>query len=123
MADNGQPLILVLDDDPDVREVIADLLGTLGYEPVQAETGEAALRLVALNDRIRLLLTDVRMPGMDGFEVARVARIIRPSLKVLYLTGYVEETADEYDSEDIIQKPVRVEALAERVEHALGRHR
>jgi PleD family two-component response regulator len=65
--------VLVVEDDPDVRTYVADTLGSLGYDVLQAESGEQALGLINEHKGIRLLLTDVVMPGMNGRRLAEVA--------------------------------------------------
>ena len=79
--------VLVVDDDPDVLEVVAAMLEDLGCDVVTAESGRTALDLLEQNQRIAILITDINMPGMDGHELAERARRISPDLKVLQLSG------------------------------------
>ncbi len=85
--------VLLVEDDTAVRHMVERLLGTLGYRVLVAENGEAALALQqAEGERpIDLLLTDVIMPGMNGREVAARIKAARPSLKVIFTSGYAEE--------------------------------
>jgi DNA-binding NtrC family response regulator len=62
----------------------------MGYKVVQASDGDAALRLLAAEPKIRLLFTDVVMPGMDGFVLAHEAKQLRPDLRVVYTSGYLK---------------------------------
>ena len=80
--------ILVVEDDADVRGYVVETLGALGYDVLEAADGADALRLLGEYRTIRLLLTDVVMPGMNGRKLAEEARQQQPSLKVLYMTGY-----------------------------------
>ena len=79
--------VLVVDDDPDVLEVVAAMLEDLGSDVVTAESGLAALDLLERNQRIAILITDINMPVMDGHELAERAKRISPDLKVLQLSG------------------------------------
>jgi CheY-like chemotaxis protein len=85
---SGKPNILVVDDDPDVREILAETLTEFGYCVLQAGSGEEALPLLAQRQDIALLITDVRMPGMSGLELAGVAQTRDPRLRVIVMSGY-----------------------------------
>jgi CheY-like chemotaxis protein len=78
--------ILVVDDQPRLLTVVADMCEALGYRVLRALDGEAALRLI--HDGIDLLVTDVRMPGLDGLDLLRRVRAERPALPVVVMTGY-----------------------------------
>jgi len=80
--------VLVVDDEALVREVGAELLIDLGFQVLEADSGEAALRILESRPDISLLFTDVRMPGMDGVELARRAALLNPRLKVIFVSGY-----------------------------------
>ena len=85
------PTILVVDDEPDMREVVRRVLVRRGYSVLLAGA-PAALRLVRDHcDEIRLLLTDVRMPGATGAELAAQARQLVVDLRVLYMSGFLAE--------------------------------
>jgi signal transduction histidine kinase len=89
-VDRGQTgeCVLVVEDDADVRAYVVDTLGSLGYDVLEAKSGEDALRVMSEYKGIGLLLTDVVMPGMNGRKLADEARQRRPDLKVLFMTGY-----------------------------------
>jgi CheY-like chemotaxis protein len=113
--------ILVADDDPDVREAIATILAEPGYTVLTASDGYEAVGLLADN-WVNLLITDVRMPGIDGFELARQAKVMRPQLHVIYLTGYStqqEEMAGPIYG-PILRKPLRMSAFLGEVSRQLG---
>lgn len=80
-------IALVVDDHPLVRAAIAELIESFGYRVVEAETGEAAARLLGGGLDIDLLVTDQLMPGMNGIELAGLARARRPGLPVLIVSG------------------------------------
>ena len=114
--------ILLVDDDASVREVTAAILVERGYELVEAGSGGAALDVLSREgEDIDLLLIDFAMPGMNGLEVAREARVRRPGLPVLFVTGYADSAAmDEMSRERIISKPFREDDLVSRIDDALG---
>jgi len=116
----GGETVLVVEDDPSVGELIAEMLRLRGYTVLHAADGEEALRLVEsrLGEPIHLLLTDMAMPHMGGNMLARRLRAIHPSLKVLFVSG---------DSEDVIieagmpflPKPFSVSDLVRKVREVL----
>lgn len=79
--------VLVVDDDPAVRDIIAGMLKELGCEVVSAQSGPEALDLLKQNELISILITDINMPGMDGHELAELAKRVRPNLRILQLSG------------------------------------
>jgi two-component system NtrC family sensor kinase len=115
--------ILVAEDDADVRAYVVETLGGLGYDLLEAEDGDKALRLIAEYKSIRLLLTDVVMPGMNGRKLAEAAMRQRPNLKVLYMTGYSRNAIVHQGRLDpgveLIQKPLSSELLAAMVRKVL----
>jgi len=84
------PRILVVDDDPGVRYTIKEILESDNLEVYQAESGEKALSLLATQP-VELVITDLRMPGMDGMAVLREIRSFNTSLPVVMVTGYPKE--------------------------------
>ena len=114
--------ILLVDDDADVRAVAAAMLRVAGHTVVEAGSGGAALeRLDQTEPRIDLLIADLAMPGMSGFELARAARQGRPDLPILFVTGFADIARSEEGFEAIVlQKPFRAEELAARVAEALA---
>jgi CheY-like chemotaxis protein len=118
-------LILVADDDADVRDLVVFRLVHAGYEVITAADGEEAVEL-ALTRRPDLCLVDVMMPKLDGFAVTERVRA-SPELaetKVLLLTASVHESAVErghaVGADDYIAKPFSAERLLDRVSSALG---
>ena len=80
-------VVLVVDDEPLVLEVTASMLEDLGCEVVTAHGGNDALRKLSTDGRIEVLITDINMPGMDGYELAEKASRMREGLKVIVLSG------------------------------------
>ncbi len=86
-ADEGET-VPVVDDEPTIRMLIADTLGELGYQAIEAGDGPSGLRVLESNARIDLLITDYGLPGdMNGKQMADRARERRPDLKVLFITA------------------------------------
>jgi PAS domain S-box-containing protein len=86
--------VLVIEDEPTVRVLITDLLQENGYKPLAAADGATGLKILQSEVRIDLLITDVGLPGgMNGRQIADAARVSRPDLKVLFITGYAENAA------------------------------
>ena len=115
--------MLVVEDDDDVRAYIAETLNSLGYKALQAADGDAALRLLREHPDVKLLLTDVVMPGMNGRQLAEAALAAMPRLKVLYMTGYSRNAIVHQGrldpGVDLIQKPVAAERLGAMVRKLL----
>jgi CheY-like chemotaxis protein len=119
----GAETVLLVDDDGPVRQVLAAHLSWLGYTVVQAADGKQALdELIKPGRRIELLLTDVMMPGMSGYELTARALQLQPSLRFLYSTGYQGQQqglASPDSRAPVLQKPYRREALARSVRQVL----
>lgn len=111
--------VMVVEDEPSVRELIAEVLTELGYAIIEAASGDAALPVLRSNRQIDLLVTDVGLPGMNGRQLADVARALRPGMKVLFVTGYAEQAANRDDFLDdgmaIVAKPFTIDALAVQI--------
>ncbi|SQF98345.1 sensory box histidine kinase/response regulator [Paucimonas lemoignei] len=85
--------VLIVEDDPAVRALVSQVLGELGYQFVEAADGPAAVPILESGQRIDLLISDVGLPGMNGRQLAEIARQFRPGLRVLFITGYAEHAA------------------------------
>jgi signal transduction histidine kinase/ActR/RegA family two-component response regulator len=119
----GHAVVLIVDDDADVRELVVAMLQDLGYRVLAADGGGPARAILDGDAEIDLLLVDVAMPGISGVELARHARLRRPDLPVLFASGYADMDAFGTDLqwEDLIKKPYRAADLAVRVQEALRR--
>lgn len=80
--------ILLVDDDPDLLDAAAMLLTECGHSITTAENAQAALSVLQTRQSVQVLLTDIVMPGMNGFELADRAKTVRPDLCIIYTTGY-----------------------------------
>ncbi|MFC7690906.1 ATP-binding protein [Paeniroseomonas aquatica] len=112
--------VLVIDDEPTVRMLVTDVLRDLGYTAIEAEDGPAGLKVLRSAARISLLVTDVGLPGgMNGRQVADAGRVLRPDLKVLFITGYAETAATGGSLLDagmqMLTKPFAMDALARKI--------
>ena len=118
-AEEGQT-VLVVDDEPTVRMLVTEVLEDLGYRAIEAADGVAGLQVLQSDVRIDLLVTDVGLPGgMNGRQVADAARVVRPDLKVLFITGYAENAVLSHGHLDpgmhVLTKPFAMEVLASRI--------
>lgn len=104
----ARPLLLVVEDEALVRELIVLELEDAGYDIVEAEDGQTALRLLDEYPAIALLLTDIRLPGgMTGWDIAEQARARRPGLPVIYATGYSNDDLRLVAGAQFLSKPYR----------------
>ena len=122
----GSATVLVVEDDPAVREIATAILGDLGYRVVEAADGEEALRAFGAHMAgVDLLLTDLVLPGrLRWREVAERITAMRPGVRVLYMSGYTENSIVHNGRLDegvqIIAKPFKREQLARKVAEVLG---
>jgi PAS domain S-box-containing protein len=116
--------VLVVEDETMVRLLVIEVLHQLGYQTLEADDAEAALRIIDSDQPIDLLVSDIGLPGMNGCAMAGAARKRRPGLKVLLMTGYASEAAaaDGFmePGMQLITKPFTVELLARRIGDMLG---
>ena len=124
---HGEPMdrgsgetVLVVDDDPTVRMLVTEVLAENAYNILEATDGPSAARFIESDRRIDLLITDVGLPGgMNGRQIADAARLRRPDLKVLFITGYAENTAikdgDLGPGMAILAKPFAMSALGSKI--------
>jgi PAS domain S-box-containing protein len=123
----GTGTVLVVEDDPAVRAVAVAFLGRLGYRVLEAADAESALRLLRGDAEVDLLFTDLVLPGMDGIALASEARLQRPSLAVLYVTGFASGSLIQRlppgEAANVLSKPYRREELAAKVHRALAARR
>ena len=116
----GQETILVVEDNDEVRAYTTDILRELGYEIFEATEGDTALSLIASEPRIKLLFTDVGLPGpFNGRQIADEARKLRSDLKVLFTTGYAQNAIIHQGQLDpgvqLIVKPFNFAGLAAKI--------
>lgn len=115
--------LLIVDDDPQILELLGDLLSDQGYSLEFSGAGEEALKKLEEND-FNLVISDVRMPGIDGFELLKTVKIRFKNTKVILMTGYT----DDYDisdalilgADDYITKPFNASRVVLSISNALG---
>jgi len=121
---SGSERVLVVEDDHALRKLVRNVLEKYGYQVLEAPNGEAALKVVAKNERpIHLLVTDVVMPGMGGRELAERLQSQQPDIKVLFMSGYMDQTISYQDllaaELNFIEKPFSPQKLANKVREIL----
>ena len=112
--------VLVVDDEPTVRMLVADILEDLGYTSIEAGDSAAGLKVLQSDVRIDLLVTDVGLPGgMNGRQMADAARVHRPDLEVLFITGYAENAVlgngHLAPGMAVLTKPFAIDTMAARI--------
>lgn len=115
--------LLLVEDDPLLRMTLAEVLGEAGFLVLEAEDAETALDLLAAHDDLALLLTDINLPGADGFALARAARRLRPRLPVVYASGRLSEPDPRRALPDapFLAKPFSVSAALDTLNGAMTR--
>ncbi len=117
--------VLVIDDEPTVRMLIVEVLREAGYAAVEAEDGPSGLAILQSGAKVDLLITDVGLPGgLNGRQVADAARLLRPNLRTLFVTGYAENAAVGNGLLDtgmeVITKPFAMTELANKIANMLA---
>ena len=120
----GRETVLLAEDDPSVRAIVADVLTQKGYRVLRAADGQAALEMArGQPGKIDLLVTDIVMPGMTGRELAEALTAARPGLRVLYMSGYTDDAVVRHgvlaEEMHYLQKPFSPRALASKVREVL----
>lgn len=109
--------ILLVDDEPFARSAARRVLHSIGHRVLEAPAAREAYALADSEEPIDLLLTDVNMPGVNGFELARSLEALRPGLRILYMCGYPPETIEGAPKNaQFIEKPFTFEDLVQKVE-------
>ncbi|MBC7987773.1 MAG: response regulator [Sphingomonadaceae bacterium] len=114
-------IILLVEDQPEVAEVAANMLDELGYVVISASDANEALAIIDSRDDIDLLITDVVMPGsLNGADLALQARS-KAGLKAILVTGFADNAIPkgQFDRFDVLLKPFRMDELARRVRAAI----
>ena len=118
-ADGLGKTVLVVEDDPQVRMLILEVLRDLNYSAIEASDPEQAIAALNKRHQIDLMVSDVGLPGMNGRQLAEIARTGRPHLKVLFMTGYAADAAVRRDflepGMEMLTKPFGLDALTEKI--------
>ncbi len=108
--------ILIAEDEVMLRVVAVEMLEDAGFEVFQAGDGEEALTLLKLNPGIGLLVSDIKMPRMDGYALVKAGLEFKPDLKVLMMTGYAQDPPPDLIREkriEILRKPFNLDRLCQ----------
>jgi len=124
-SSGGSETVLLVEDEESVRQLVRETLEAKGYQVLEAEDGDSALRIVSqLSGPLHMLITDVVMPGMSGRELSARLCASHPQTKVLYLSGYTEDAIVHEgvleSGTAFLQKPFTLQMLARRVREVLG---
>ena len=115
--------ILIVDDEPSLRELLEEILQTHGYRVISAENAEIALDMLS-REHVDLLISDVIMPGMDGYELSKKVRELYPDMKIQLASGFSDDRHiknDEYNLHaSILNKPFDRQQLLLRVHELLS---
>lgn len=122
MVERDTPQILIVEDDEAMREFLCQAISRSGYYVEAVQDGTEALRRIE-ESSFDLLLTDIRMPGLDGLELVRLVRRRYPALGVLLVTAYMQDALGATDlggaGVDVLSKPFNLSELIDRVETCL----
>jgi two-component system, cell cycle sensor histidine kinase and response regulator CckA len=117
----NQTTVMVVDDDEAIVNLVSGILETAGFKVLKAKHSDEALDISSVfKDEIDLLVTDVKMdPFMTGFQLAQCLRLMRVEIKVLYISGYVEDEMVRWEVESAVagflQKPFNPQTLLEKI--------
>jgi two-component system cell cycle sensor histidine kinase/response regulator CckA len=117
----GQKTVMVVDDDEAIVHLVSGILENAGFRVLKAKHSDEALDISAVfKDEIDLLVTDVKMdPFMTGFQLAQCLRLMRVEIKVLYISGYVEDEMVRWEVESAVagflQKPFHPQTLLDKI--------
>jgi CheY-like chemotaxis protein len=113
--------ILIVDDDPFLLAILGDTLGSIGYQVTRAESGTRALELLQ-EFPFELMITDVKMPDIDGLQLFRQVREKYAGLPVLFITGVAsEEIMGTVDADGFLSKPFRIAQIEKLISETLAR--
>jgi CheY-like chemotaxis protein len=119
--------VLIVDDEEPVRQVASEILKYLGYSVLVAESGEKAVEMLRQGAQPDVVLLDLIMPGMSGYQAFKAIRQIQPQLPILISSGYSDRTAAgslrDQGADGFVNKPYHIDTLAKHIEKAqLGNH-
>lgn len=115
--------VLLAEDEPMLRKVVRETLRHAGFAVIEAEDGAAGLEILQSDSSIDVLLTDIKMPGLNGYQLAEAGMALRPAMRVMLMTGYADEVmpdAIENASIPILRKPFDFATLAKSVREIIA---
>ena len=114
--------ILVVDDEPNVREMVSKIVSVIGHEPVTAGSGKEALEILK-NGPFSILITDIRMPEMDGFELMKAVRDLFPKVYIICMTAhggsYTYTDVVAVGAKDYIMKPFTIDEMRAKLNRVI----
>ncbi len=123
MRDDNPFTVLLAEDEPMLRRVVRETLRHAGFLVIEAADGTAGLEILQSDQSIDLLLSDVKMPGLNGYQLAEASMSLRPTLRVMLMTGYADEAIPDAIREasvPILRKPFNFASLASSVREVIG---
>jgi CheY-like chemotaxis protein len=121
-TDTSTPHVLLVEDEAFLRELVMENLQDAGYAVFEAGDGNAGVDVLRSDVRIDVLLSDIKLPDIDGYEVARIGKKLRPELKVILMTGYAPSPLPpslQAQVYRVLQKPFSLNTLPDTVAAAL----
>jgi DNA-binding response OmpR family regulator len=119
VSGTSQRTVLIVEDEPGVRELVAAVLEDLGFSSLAVADGQAGLEILQAALPIGLLIADIGLPDMNGLAMVERARVLRPGLKILFMTGDPEISGLREPGAELISKPFSIDALAAHVRQML----
>ncbi len=120
----GTLYALIVEDEAILLMLVAETFRDAGYQVYEAGNGIAAVEILETHPEIDIMISDIRMPGMNGYEVTNAALALRPTLKVVLMTGYTEEQIPQNIANagiSILRKPFDIEQIPLLASNILGR--
>jgi len=115
-----QPTVLVVEDEPDLRELLVEHLIDAGFDVVDTDIGHAAMSIIDSGRPIDVLFTDIRLPGsLDGWQIAQHARDIYPDVHVIYASAYSGDFAAQLPNSLYVKKPYSPLAIVVEIKQRL----
>ena len=115
--------VLIVDDDPIIRKIVAEQIALFGFQPILAASGKEALQLAKKQTQIDLLLTDIMMPEMNGVDLAKQFVTLYPETKILFMSGYICPSMAHYEIQEsehgFVQKPFTPKTLITKMRNVL----
>jgi len=113
-------VILVVDDQREIRDLVRRLAERAGYKAIEADSADGAIRILQQGPVPQLMLTDIVMPGMSGLMLAAQAHILRPTLPVIFMTGFADLYQDELSGSVCLRKPFKPAELLTAIQDVIG---
>ena len=123
MHKNNLITVLVVDDDPSILSLVKEQLYDYGYQPIMASSGEEALEIASQQNHIDLLLTDIKIPGINGIDLVKQLSTVYPDIRVLFMSVFtLPSTLYRISGKEMIflQKPFLADTLIKKMEFALS---